>query len=288
MAMRANNSSLIRGELRKISRDRGSQWLTALAIFLVVLAGVGAAGDTGITQLARQRPQEFVLNLADVMRIAVTTGLGVLVLVGSARLVAMEYGGGTIRVVLARGVGRVQLVVAKAAALVLAGGLVLALLSILGVVLGCAVVVKQTGGMHALTVLDAAAWRGMAVDLLVAVVSLFVCVLLGVAAGASRSMAVAVAAAVGFFPVDNGLVPFLSVLSDATGKRVWNDLTGYLLGPTLNHLPTLLSGRHVDIEALAPPSTPTTIGHGLAVVAVYCAVLVVVAVVPTWRRDVLE
>jgi hypothetical protein len=177
---------------------------------------------------------------------------------------------------------------AKAAALVLAGGLVPALLSILGVVLACAVVVKQTGGMHALAVLDAAAWRGLAVDLLVAVVSLFVCVLLGIAAGASRSVAVAVAAAVGFFPVDNGLVPFLSVLSDATGKRVWNGLTGYPLGPTLNHLRTLLSGRHVDIEALAPPSTPTSVGHGLAVVGVYCAVLVVVAVVPTWRRDVLE
>jgi len=56
----------------------------------------------------------------------------------------------------------------------------------------------------------------------------------------------------------------------------------------LNHLPSLLSGRHVDVEALVPPSTPMSVGHGLAVVAVYCAALAVVAVVPTWRRDVVE
>lgn len=286
--MRATTPSLIRGELRKISRDRGSQWLTALAVFLVVLAGVGSAGDTGITQLADQRPQEFLLRVADILRTAVTTGLGVLVLVSSSRLVAMEYQRGTIRVLLARGVGRVQLLMAKAAALFIAGVAVLALLAALGIVMACVVTLKQTGGMHPLTVLDTAGWRPLGVDAVVALLSLVVCVVLGTAAGSTRSMAVAVAAAVGFFPVDNGLVPFMSVLSDASGKRIWNDLTAYLLGPTLNHMPSLLSGRPVDTETLAPPAVPTSVAHGLVVVAVYCAVLVAFAVLPTWRRDVLE
>lgn len=286
--MRATIPSLIRGELRKISRDRGAQWLTGLAIFLVVLASVGAAGAAGMTQLVNQRPQDFVLRLADILRTAITTGLGVLVLVGSSRLVAMEYQRGTIRVLLARGVGRVQLLFAKVAALLIAGALVLASLFILSIALACVVILKQSGGMHPMNVLDGGAWRALAIDPLVAVISLVVCVLLGVAAGATRSMAVAVAAAVGFFPVDNGLVPFLSVLSDASGNRIWNDITGYLLGPNLNHLPSLLSGRHVDLEALAPPATAVSVAHGLTVIAVYCAVLVAFAVLPTWRRDVLE
>jgi len=286
--MRATTSSLIRGELRKISGDRGSQWLTGLAVFVVVLAGVGSAGAAGMAQLANLHPQDFVLQLTDVLRTAVTTGLGVVVLVGSSRLVAMEYQEGTIRVLLARGVGRVQLLFAKVAALLIAGSLVLATLLALSFVMASIVIVTQSGGMHPLTVLDGAAWRTLAVDPLVAVISLVVCVLLGVAAGATRSMAVAVAAAVGFFPVDNGLVPFMSVLSDASGKRIWNDLTGYLLGPNLNHLPSLLTGRHVDIETLAPPGTPVSVAHGLTVITVYCAVLVAFAVLPTWRRDVLE
>ena len=56
----------------------------------------------------------------------------------------------------------------------------------------------------------------------------------------------------------------------------------------LRHPTPLVTGRHVDIETLAPPGTPVGVAHGMTVIAVYCAVLVAFAVMPTWRRDVLE
>ena len=113
------------------------------------------------------------------------------------------------------------------------------------------------------------------------------CGLLGAAAGAvGRSMAFAAAVALGFFPVDNGLGLILAPLAQATQQGVWLDLSTYLLGPTLNHLPAVLMGRPTG--EVAAPLRPVDAAHSLLVVCGYLAVLAVAAVVSTRWRDTTE
>jgi hypothetical protein len=76
-----------------------------------------------------------------------------------------------------------------------------------------------------------------------------------------------------------------------------------LLGPLLNRLPDYLvpawhevvQGPHGPVtvahamEGFGPiPPTPLDGRHALTVIALYAAVFLVVSVVLTWRRDVME
>jgi hypothetical protein len=261
---------LIRGELRKVAYQR-SNWalpLAAMAVGWVTAAGV-ADGASRLGHFA---------YAIDTYRAFAAAAAGVVVLGVSARLVAMEYQTGTVRVVLARGVGRLQLLAAKLAAVGVVALAVLVGLTIAGIVF-MAVRLQQLPG--------AVAWHDVWVAALTVALSAAVCGLLGTAAGAvGRSLTFAAAVAVGFFPVDNGLGYVLPILETATHERVWNDLTTYLLGPDLNHLPAVLMSRPAG--ELVPPALPVDATHGLLVIGTYAAVFVAAAVATTWRRDTLE
>jgi hypothetical protein len=130
----------------------------------------------------------------------------------------------------------------------------------------------------------AIAWRDVWAAALTVALSTVAGGLLGTAAGAvGRSLTFAAAVAAGFFPVDNGLGYVLPILNTATQERVWADLTTYLLGPTLNHLPSVLMNRSAG--ELVPPAVPADATHSLLVVAGYVAVFVAAAALVTWRRD---
>lgn len=261
---------LVRGELRKAALQ-GSNW--ALPVAAVVVGGLAgaAAGDTA----ARLGPFELAI---DTYRAFAAAAVGVVMLGVSARLVAVEYQLGTIRVVLARGVGRLRLLLAKLAAV---GVVALALLAAAGIagVLEVAVRLQQRPAP--------VAWRDVWLAALAVALSAAACGLLGAAAGVvGRSMAFAMAAAAGFFPVDNGLAYVLPILQNATQERTWADLTTYLLGPTLNHLPAVLMGRSAG--ELVPPQLPVDATHSLLVIAGYLAVFVVASALVTRWRDTLE
>src|SRR5262249_48015663 len=131
------------------------------------------------------------------------------------------------------------------------------------------------------------AWQDVWLATLTVTVSAVVCGILGAAAGAvGRSMTFAMAVAAGFFPVDNGLGYVLPLLQNATQERVWADLSTYLLGPTLNHLPSVLMGRPAG--ELVPPQLPVGATHSLLVIAGYVAVFVTAAALVTWRCDTQE
>lgn len=263
---------LVRAELRKVTRQPSNWALLPAAVALGVVARAAADGQATGMGLG-----PFQLAI-DTYRAFAAAGVGVIMLAVTARLVALEYQLGTIRVVLARGVGRLRLLTAKLVAMSLVAVSVLALLALAGT----GYVTVELHGQTA-----AVSWHDVWLAALVVALSAMACMVIGLAAGAvGRSMTFAMAVAAGFFPFDNGLGIVLPLLQNATQERVWADLTTYLLGPALNHLPSVLMGRHA--AELVTPQLPVGTTHCLLVIAGYVAVLAVAAILVTWRRETLE
>jgi hypothetical protein len=261
---------LVRAELRKLVLQR-SNW--ALPPVAAAVGGLAAAAVAD--QAIRIGNSPYVIDTA---RAFAAAAAGVVMLAVSARLVAAEYQEGTIRVVLAQGAGPLRLLAAKLAAVGVVALAVCATLAATGVVY----VAVQVQRLPATIV-----WSEVGVAAVTVVLSAAVCSLLGAAAGAmGRSLAFAAAVAIGLFPADNALAYLLPIVSTATSERVWSDLTGYLLGPTLNHIPSVLMGRPAG--ELVPPTPPVDAAHSLLVVAAYVGAFSIAAALVTWRRDTVE
>jgi hypothetical protein len=261
---------LVRAELRKIVLQRSNWALPPVAAAVGVIAAAAAAD-----QAIRLGSFPYVI---DTGRAFAAAFAGVVMLAVSARLVAMEYQEGTIRVLLARGAGPLRVLFAKLAAVGVVG---LALSAALAVA-GTAYVAVQLQRLPA-----PIAWGDVRVAALTVALSVAICGLLGAAAGAAgRSLTFAAAVAIGFFPADNVLGYLLPILSTATSERLWADLTGYLLGPALNHVPSVLMSRPAG--ELIPPAVPEDATHGLLVIAAYAAAFLGAVVLVTWRRETVE
>jgi ABC-type transport system involved in multi-copper enzyme maturation permease subunit len=273
---------LVRGELRKLARQRLNWLLVALALVFGSVAGLVLSTSSGVwhaehayRQSLQTDPTYWVHGIVVVAGMIVRIVEGALLLFAAARLVGMEYSAGTIRVVLARGVGRVRLLTAKLAALAAFAVGVTAVFILLVAVWGLVMVVVQGGSVaKVLPVLGGSELPDVGVHLLTVLVSAAVCVLIGAAGAAvGRSLAFAMLVAVGFFPLDNFVA----------GGRPYNV---YQLGTNLNGLNETLG--HLRESIFSRPAAPVDATHSLAVIGVWCAVFLVAAYLPTWRRDVLE
>jgi ABC-type transport system involved in multi-copper enzyme maturation permease subunit len=258
----------------------------SLLFFAVVSAALLTAG--GPRQTLESSPSTFVFNLYDIYGTIFNTGSGIVLLILTARLVGMEYGAGTIRVLLGRGAGRLRLLFAKLTAMALFGLILLAGFLVL------------TGGTVVLTVLS---WEGnldrlrsvahagtdLAILLMIALVSMGVCILIGAAAATlGRSVAFGVGVALAFFPIDNAAARILGVLQLVTGWHFWLDISAYLLGPNLNVLAFLTQTDHLARTAFATPLVKVDATHAWLVVGAWSVGLAALTVVLTWRRDVLQ
>jgi ABC-2 type transport system permease protein len=276
-------------EVLKLARQRSIWAMLGLALlfFAVLTAALLQAGNPRL-QLERS-PSAFLFNLYDVYLAVFDAGSGILLLVVSARLVGMEYTGGTIRVLLGRGAGRLRLLLAKLTALALLGLALLAGFLVLVAAAIYGVVRAWEGGVQRLGSLPGSVWTDLGVVVLVALLSMAVCILLGAAAAVlGRSLAFGIGAALAFFPADNLLVVVLSLLHTLTGKAFWLDASQYLLGPSLNALPAHLQTDHTAHSAFATPLVTVSTSHLWLVVGAWALALVVLPVVLTLRRDVLE
>ncbi len=280
----------VRGETIKISRQL-AVWLLLLGAF--VLLGVTILATTSaenIHALAKQDPTAWAYNMLDIFGTLFQIGSGIFLLLVGSRLIGMEYSAGTIRVIYARGVGRLQLLVAKLATLAVLGVLLLAgYLLVVGTVL--AVLVNSwTGSLTAVQSISQAFWGDFERWVLVQGMSIGVVILLAAAAAAlGRSLAFALAAAMALFPADNFLVIILELTSRATGHpHPWTDISAYLLGPNLNIVLKLLEPKHISRPAFAAPLVSVDANHALAVIGAFALFFAVVAVVRTVRPDVLE
>ncbi|MBJ7597853.1 MAG: hypothetical protein DLM67_12435 [Candidatus Nephthysia bennettiae] len=279
----------VRGELLKASRQLTTWVMLGGALLLFCVFGLALMSTDQVRTQLHQNPQAWFYTLLDILLTLFDTGSGIFLLVVSSRLVGMEYSGGTLRILLARGTGRLQLLAAKLTALALAALVLLAGFAALAGAFVIAIVRTWEGSLKPLTSLPAEAWHYVEIQLLIALISLGVCILLGTtAAVVGRSLAFGMSAALAFFPSDNFGTIVLSLLSRLTGKDFWNQVTAYLLGPNINQLPALLEPHRQARAAFAIPLVKVDATHSLTVIAVYAAVLLAVSLVLTWRRDVLE
>ncbi|MBO0709299.1 MAG: hypothetical protein J2P44_13135, partial [Candidatus Dormibacteraeota bacterium] len=102
----------VSAEFQKILRLRSTQ----------VLCGLGALGFTGVmllltlgttlSQTMSHAPGRGIGTFENVLYVVFALGSGIFLLLTSALLVGMEYSQGTLRILLARGTGRLTLLVA--------------------------------------------------------------------------------------------------------------------------------------------------------------------------------
>lgn len=285
----ATFSSAFGAELLKLRRQRPTWVLVVIGVLLLGLAMLILADDPAVAFNQPQLRASSVFQLLDVLQFIFAAGAGLILLTTTARLVGMEYSLGTIRVILARGTGRIQLLLAKlASAMVLALGLLIGYWLLAAIGTGI-LVLHQTGSLMPLTELRTVVWGNLASSVLSCAISAGSCVVVGVAISTlARSVAGGLLVSVLFFPIDNALVLIFAQLHRIAAPGPWGLASGLLLGPSLNHLPTLLaSGRVVPAGALPAPVVHLPLGVTLLVVFGWVVALTGLAAVSVARRDVL-
>lgn len=280
----------VRSELLKIGRQ-GLTWLMLAGFGLVCVIAFGSlVASSSAKDLLQGNPTGFYFNYLSAIEQVFTLVSGVFLLLASSRLVSLEYGGGTIRVVLARGTRRLELLAAQYAALVIVGLLLLAGFVIVAAGFLYALVVAWHGSFEPITSLPQVAWHDTWLNVLVALLSIAVCILLGTAAAVvGRSVPFGVGVALAFFPTDNFGTIVMGLLVRITHHDFWAQATQYFLGPVLNQLPASLQTDHRAGAAFATPLVPhLDATHCMAVIGAYSLVFFAAALALTWRRDVLH
>jgi ABC-type transport system involved in multi-copper enzyme maturation permease subunit len=299
--IRTTFAGLLRGELRKIVALR----ITWIVFGVVTLFILGAqllliSGPTNSADLKRA-PLDLFYNLlsGDVALVRIFSGIFMLIL--AAHVVGLEYQYGTIRVLLARGVGRLQLLGAKVAALTLVGFAVLLFESLIELAFGWGLTLALADGGQPWRALGDVFWVDLRVCLFYLALNLVVTMLLGVAASVvGRSLAFGLAVGLSWFAVDNLLTIPLALLARFTHSDFWLNVSSALLGPLLNRLPDFIAPPyHVTapggailtktVSGFGPLTlVPVPGGQALLVIGLYTVLFIAVAVTLTRRRDVLE
>jgi ABC-2 type transport system permease protein len=280
----------VRGEALKLSRQL-SFWLSlAGAVLLLAVIVLAISGASNLKTTLLNDPTTWAYNELEVFGTVFQIGSGIFLLIFGSRLFGMEYSSGTIRILYARGTGRIQLLLAKAFTLAVVGiGLLAGYLVLVGAILAV-MALTLSGSLDPVNHISSGFWSDLERWGLVQGVSMSIAILLAAAAaGLGRSLAFAIAAALAFYPVDN----FLNILEilgiRATGHdQPWTAMSQYQLSPNLNVLLTLLEPSHRARPAFASPLAPVDATHALVVVGLFAVAFAVIAVVRAVRPDVLE
>jgi ABC-type transport system involved in multi-copper enzyme maturation permease subunit len=279
----------VRGEVLKLSRQRALWALLGAGTLLLIVTGLALLSTGDLQDRYKASHEAFFTNTFSVLGGLFDTGSGIVLLISAARLFGMEYSGGTIRVLLARGLGRVQIYFAKLIALAVLGAvLFIGFAAIAGAMVAIAIQ-SWTGSIESLTALPAASAELLKVIVLVAWTSIGVTVLLGSTASIiGRSLSFGMAVAMGFFPADNFGTLILLILQRITHNDAIPKVSAYLLGPNLNTLVSVMEPALKLRPAFASPLVTVSAAHSWTVVAVYSALFLLASIALLLRRDVLE
>lgn len=288
--LRPRFTGALRGEALKLSRQL-SFWLSlAGATLLLGVIVLAISGADNLKPLLLSDPTVWAYDKLETFGTVFQIGSGIFILVFGARLLGMEYSSGTIRIIYARGTGRMQLLLAKMLTLAVVGAvLFIGFTLLVGAILGL-MILALSGSFDPIGHISGAFWADVGRWALVQAISIGVAILLvAAAAGIGRSLAFAIAAALAFFPVDNFLNILLILGIRATGHtQPWTGISQYQLGANLNVVLELLEPSHRSRPAFAQPLAPVDATHALLVIGAYALIFAAIAVVRTVRPDVLE
>jgi ABC-2 type transport system permease protein len=301
---RASFTGLLRGELRKI-RGLRTFWAVAGVMTVMVLFGqILLATEPNASGQLRDAPLVAYAQVAtgDVAIVRVLSGILALIL--AAHLIGLEYQQGTIRILLGRGVGRLQLLCAKALALALVVLAFMAVELLIELAFAWGISVTAGGSSQPWRALTAEFWADMRVFAFYLLINAAATLLLGIAASVvGRSLAFGLAVGLSWFAVDNLLTIPLGLVARLTGDTLWLNVSGLLLGPLLNRLPDYIAPPyHVTVQTghgavsvahtmsgFGPlPLISVSGGHALLVMGLWSALFAGVAIMLTARRDVLD
>ena len=289
---------LVRGEFLKVMR----QWTTW--ILLVLLTGV-----TVLPYIVETVRPRFKADLASasltVYYDQMSIGLSVLrvftgffLLIVTARMIGQEYQLGTIRVLLSRGVGRLQLLFAKLVTMAIIAVILLIVGTLVNLLLTVLLVAGIAGNLNSFSALTSQFWSDSGVYVLYVLLNMGVSILLATAAAVvGRASVFGISAALAFFPLDNFGTVIMLLANRVTNSDFWLSITAYFLGPNLNQMPAALTNNRVFTIGFGPLYNAGPNGthgilvdgtHTLVVAAVYAAIFAAVAIWLTWKRDVKE
>ena len=287
---------LVRGEFLKVMR----QWSTW--ILLILLLGVTVLPY--LIETVRPRFQADLTNATlSVYYDQMSIGLSVLrvftgffLLIVTARMIGQEYQQGTIRVLLSRGVGRLQLLFAKLFTLAIIALVLLIAGVLINMLLNIILIAGIAGNLDSLGKLTTQFWSDASIYVLFVLLNMGVTILLATAASViGRASVFGIAAALAFFPLDNFGTVIMMLAYRVTHSNFWLSITAYFLGPNLNQMPTALTANRASSIGLGPLYDPqgnqgilVDGTHTLVVAAVYAAIFAAVAIWLTWKRDVKE
>lgn len=281
---------LVRGELFKIRR----QWTTWIMLFLYIgvmfLPYLVMFAESDIKSVILEPGAAYFYGRVAAGLALVRVFSGFFLIILTARTLGQEYQLGTIRIVLARGVGRVQLLLAKLTAIVLWA----CVLMIIGLVLNALLTIAQvqivTGNLNVVTGLSSTVWHDLEIYALTILVSMAATILMTTAVTVLfRSLAGGLSASLAWFPADNIVIIILLIAFSLTKATFWHDLSTYLLGPNLNIMAGAIANRQNGAWMFGQaPLIPVDGAHTLIVTAVFSVIFAIVAIGLTWKRDVKE
>ena len=280
----------VRGEALKVSRQLSFWLMLAGSVVLLAIITLAISSASNIQDQLKTNPTAFAYGARDVFGTVFQIGSGIFLLIVGSRLFAMEYSSGTIRIIYARGTGRLSLLLAKMFILAAIGVVLLAGYSVIAAGTLALLVNAWSGSIAPLQNLPSQFWQDLEMWALVQGMSMGIVILMAAAAaGIGRSLAFAMAASLAFFPVDN-----FTVILEALGSRItkqdhpWLNISQYQLGPNLNTVLNLIEPGHRARAAFATPLLPVDATHALFVIGIFALGFAVIAVVRTVRPDVLE
>jgi ABC-type transport system involved in multi-copper enzyme maturation permease subunit len=217
---------------------------------------------------------------------------GAFLIIVTARLIGMEYSGGTIRVILSRGVGRLQLLFGKLTALAIIALGVVVVTVLLDLLLAVLLLLLSVGNLDLFKSATSAFWSDSGTYLLLALVSIGVTILMATAVTVvGRSLAFGVSVAMLWYPAENISVLFLFLGFRLTNSDFWRLISGDFLGLNLNAMPAAILPTRAALAStinFTTPLVPVDGGHTLLVTAIFAIVFAAIAIVLTARRDVKE
>lgn len=289
----------VRGEFFKIARQWTNWIMLVLLLGVIVLPFIVEMTAPNTKTNIQTNPLHFYYNILSITLSILRVFTGIFLLILAARTVGLEYQLGTIRVLLSRGVGRLQLLFAKLLAVILIALGLLMFGLLLNYLLTIILVVGLTGNLDSFNALNAVFWSDARIYVLTILLNMGVTILLATAAAVvGRSVTFGLSAALVFFPIDNIATIIMTLAYRITHNDFWLSTTAYLLGPNLNAMPAALTNSRAESIGSNPLYfvDPAGVAHGIkvdgthtvVVALVYAAIFAVTAIVLTWKRDVKE